>query len=318
MIGTLVDLNLGAEAACAVPTWWPGSHIRSGVLATRASARVLRAPPSMVIHVHMSEGGSFVREAAILAAAKRRDLRRIVTIHGYGFAAFSSRRPRLVARVLGMADAITVLSDSDCARVRTLVPGARVEVLPNPVSLDLQAGPVEKTAEVVLFAGEVGVRKGADVLHRAWGSVLAARPTARCIIVGPATSLHLPDLRGLEIRGPASVAYIRDLIRCARVVALPSRAEALPMILSEALAAGRPFVSTPTGGVAALSSGGILIDIDDERALADALVKLLADPALAQRLGSAGQMLCEQWMAPDVVGKRLRQLYFSAPTDSTL
>jgi glycosyltransferase involved in cell wall biosynthesis len=313
VISTLVDLKLGADVVRAVPTWRPGSHVRSCALAARAALGVLRVPRSTVIHVHLSEGGSFVREAPILAVAKTRGLRRIVTIHGYAFAAFSDRRPAQVARVLAMANAVTVLSESDRARVRRLVPHIPVELLPNPVPLDPHAGAVNDTSEVVLFAGEVGRRKGADVLHRAWGPISASRPSATCIVVGPTTDLALPSLSRLEVCGPASPERIRELIRNARVVALPSRAEALPMILSEAMAAGRPFVSTPTGGVSSLAEGGILVPVDDDRALAQALTALLADPALAQTLGTAGQMLCRLWMAPSIIDARLRRLYSNSP-----
>ena len=315
VIRALVDLRLGGDVVRAVPTWRPGSHLGSGALAARAALGVLRLPPSTVIHVHMSEGGSFVREAAILAAARSRRLRRIVTIHGYSFADFSVRWPGLVARTLSMANAVTVLSEAHRARVRTLVPGSHVELLPNPMPLDRGAGAVSDTAERVLFAGEVGIRKGVDVLYRAWPLVSASRPAATCIVVGPATGLRLPSLERLDVRGPTSPERIHELIRSARVVALPSRAEALPMILSEAMAAGRPFVSTPTGGVNSLADGGVLVPVDDHRALADALIALLADPSEAQTLGDAGRALCKRWMAPDVVDSRLRELYSFTPSN---
>jgi glycosyltransferase involved in cell wall biosynthesis len=309
VIAMLVRHNLGAKSAIAVPTWVPGSHVRSGLLAARAVALVLRLPRCTAIHVHMSEGGSFVREAAILAAAKCRRLPRVITIHGPGFADFSDHRPRLVGAVLRTASAITVLSDLDLAAVRRVAPGAYVEILPNPTPLDSVAGPVADTSEVVFFAGEVGLRKGADVLQRAWETVASHRSIARCLIVGPATELRLPETERLEVRGPVDSKEVKKLIREARVIALPSRSEALPMILTEAMAAGRPFVSTPTGGIASLADGGLIVPVEDHRALAEALIALLADPEHAQALGSAGQELCRKRMSPEAVGVRLRQLY---------
>jgi glycosyltransferase involved in cell wall biosynthesis len=257
----------------------------------------------------MSEGGSFVREAAVLAAAKCRRLPRVITIHGPGFADFSARRPRLVGAVLRMASAVTVLSDLDLAAVRRVAPRADVEILPNPTPLDEVAGPVADTSEVVLFAGEVGLRKGADVLQRAWEVVAPRRSLAKCIVVGPATELRLPETERLEVRGPVDSEQVKELIREARVIALPSRGEALPMILTEAMAAGRPFVSTPTGGIVSLADGGLIVPVDDYKALADALIALLTEPERAQALGSVGQDLCRQRMSPEAVGVRLRQLY---------
>lgn len=309
VIMTLVEHKLGAEYVEAVSTWVPGSHPRSGLLAVRAAAHVFRLPRSAAVHVHMSEGGSFLRESVIVAAARLRHLPRIITIHGPGFASFSAKRPRLVATVLRMASAITVLSDDDLAVVRRLAPGVHAELLPNPMPLDTASGPVRATAEIVLFAGEVGLRKGADVLHRAWETVASRRPLAKCVIVGPATDLRLAAAERLDVRGPVGPDQVKQLIREARVVALPSRGEALPMILSEAMAAGRPFVSTPTGGIASLAGGGIIVPIEDDEALAESLIELLADPERAESLGSAGQVLCQEKMSPEAIGSRLRRLY---------
>jgi glycosyltransferase involved in cell wall biosynthesis len=313
VIAMLVAYNVGAEQAIAVPTWVPGSHLKSGLLAARAAAMVLRLPRSAAVHVHMSEGGSFLREALIVAAVRCRGLPRVITIHGPGFAGFSARRPRLVGAVLRMASAITVLSDTDLTAVRRLAPNVHVEVLPNPMPLDLAAGPVAETSEIVLFAGEIGLRKGVDVLHRAWEAVAISRPCATCVIVGPATELDLPPAERLDVRGPVDSDRVRQLIRDARVIALPSRGEALPMILAEAMAAGRPFVSTPTGGIISLAGCGLIVPVEDHAALADALIALLADPGHAQSLGMAGQTRCRETMSPEAIGVRLRQLYSLSP-----
>lgn len=309
VIAMLVERNLGADQAIAVSTWVPGSHIKSGLLAARAAAMVLRSPSSVAIHVHMSQGGSFLREATIVAAARVRRIPCVVTIHGPDFADFANRRPRAVGAVLRMASAVTVLSEIDLLMVRRLAPDVHAEILLNPMPLDMDAGPVADTDEVVLFAGEVGLRKGADVLHSAWKSVASRRPLAKCIIVGPSTGLFVPSTERLEVRGPVEADEVKQLIREARVIVLPSRSEALPMVLAEAMAAGRPFVSTPTGGISSLADGGLIVPVEDEEALAGALIMLLADPQRAETLGSAGRTLCLTTMNPETVGERLRLLY---------
>ncbi len=309
VIAMLAGHSIGAESAVAVPTWVPGSHAKSGLLAVRAAAMVLGLPCSAAVHVHMSEGGSFLRETAIVATAELRRLPRVITIHGPGFADFGARRPRLVGAVLRMATAVTVLSDVDLAVVRRLAPNVHAEILPNPTPLDSCAGPAAQTAEIVLFAGEVGLRKGADVLHGAWEAVALARPLAKCIVVGPPTELRLPGAERFELRGPVDAEEVKRLIREARVIALPSRGEALPMILAEAMAAGRPFVSTPTGGIASLGEGGLIVPVEDRQALAEALIELLTNQELAQSLGDAGQELCRKRMSPEAIGVRLKRIY---------
>jgi glycosyltransferase involved in cell wall biosynthesis len=309
VIAKLVELRLGGDVVRAVPTWRPGPKLRSAALALRACAVVMRLPPSTVVHVHFSYGGSFVREAAVLACAKARGLPRVATMHGSRFVEFSVHRPRLAAGVLRAASAIIVLNEPSEAVVRALVPTARIELLPNPMPLDLAAGPVRDTPETVLFAGAVSTLKGADVLHRAWQIIAATRPAATCVMAGPPVDLDLPPLERFEVLGPVERDRVRELIREARVIALPSRAEALPMILSEAMAAGRPFVSTPVGGVGALGEGGVLVPVGDHHALAAALIELLGDREHAQALGDAGRALCRRWMTPDAVDTRLRGIY---------
>jgi glycosyltransferase involved in cell wall biosynthesis len=81
------------------------------------------------------------------------------------------------------------------------------------------------------------------------------------------------------------------------------------MILAEAMAAGRPFVSTPVGGISAIAAAGVLTPVNDAAALTHALVQLLADPAEAARLGALGRTMCSGWMAPAAIDRQLRRLY---------
>jgi glycosyltransferase involved in cell wall biosynthesis len=84
------------------------------------------------------------------------------------------------------------------------------------------------------------------------------------------------------------------------------------MILTEAMAARRPFVSTPTGGTPDLAPGGILVPVEDEDALASAIVELLADAQRARDMGQAGQDLCRDTRSVEVIDRRLSALYGGA------
>jgi hypothetical protein len=81
------------------------------------------------------------------------------------------------------------------------------------------------------------------------------------------------------------------------------------MILLEAMAAARPFVSTPVGGIPSLSDGGLLVPVGDATALADALITLLANPDAARDLGQAGQRYCEESQSIRVIDARFRDIY---------
>jgi glycosyltransferase involved in cell wall biosynthesis len=281
-------------------------------LASEAAYRLTRLPKSDIVHVHLSERGSFVREGSLVILSHRLGRATVVTLHGADFLPFARRRPRLAANVLRHAHVITCLDREVLDLVRRLAPKARVALMPNPVPIDRGSYDASKTEEVVLFAGEIGLRKGVDVLCRAWPLVAEARPSARCVAVGPVNDFIVPDIERFEIRPPVGARDMGNLIRAARVIALPSRAEAMPMILTEAMSAGRPFVSTPIGGIPELERGGLLVPVGDHAELADRLIDVLADPHLAQTLGEWGLRVCSETRGPDVVGNQLHQLYRAA------
>lgn len=84
----------------------------------------------------------------------------------------------------------------------------------------------------------------------------------------------------------------------------------MPMILTEALAAGRPFVATPVGATAELAPcEEMLVPVGDAPALADALQRFLTDPDSAQRLGARCQQFCRDTRGPAVIDVALRQFY---------
>jgi glycosyltransferase involved in cell wall biosynthesis len=239
-----------------------------------------------------------------------------VTIHGADFLAFARRRPRLVAAVLGRSSLITCLDRAVLDYVRGAVPHVRAEMLQNPVAMDESSPPADETPEVVLFAGEIGFRKGADVLLDAWRMIAAERPSARCIMVGPAGGFTVPDVERLTVRGVVGPTEMQALMRNARVVTLPSRAEGMPMALTEAMSGGRPFVSTPVGGIPELAkSGGVLVPVGDEVELARCLAMFLDSPDLARRLGERARRYCSETRSVSVIDTRLRELYAAARVD---
>jgi glycosyltransferase involved in cell wall biosynthesis len=78
----------------------------------------------------------------------------------------------------------------------------------------------------------------------------------------------------------------------ARVVALPSSCEGVPTALLEGMAAGRPVVATNVGHVSSIVDEGIegfLVPLGDVTKLAERLTRLLNDPVLASRMGTAAR-----------------------------
>jgi glycosyltransferase involved in cell wall biosynthesis len=313
VIRVLEEHRLGGETVKVHPTWRPSSGLASLLLTLQAALCIPLLRASDIAHVHLAEDGSFIREGMLVVLARLLNKATVVTIHGAHFLRFADSHRWLAAGVLKRAHLITCLDPAVLRRVRQLAPQARAELVPNPVAIDDDSPGADETEEIVLFAGEIGLRKGADVLWRAWRIVTESRPRARCLMVGPVNDFAVPATERLEVRAPVNPHELRDLLQSARVVALPSRAEGMPMILTEAMSGGRPFVSTPVGGIPDLArEGGMLVDVGDEVALARCLTELLADRALARSIGERGRQFCRTTRSIDVIDARLGELYSAA------
>jgi glycosyltransferase involved in cell wall biosynthesis len=313
VVEILVDHDVGADRTVFHPTRARGSAKDFLLSILSVTFGTLRLPSDAIAHVHLSQGGSFIREGSVLVLANMRGHASVATIHGSRFVEFARARPRLVRFILKRASVVTCLSDEALATIHRLAPGARVTLVPNPVPTDRNSQPAGDTDEIVLFAGEISERKGVDVLCQAWPMISARRPAATCLLVGPRTELGVPPLEGMTVAPPVSGGEMGALLHKARVVVLPSRNEGMPMILTEALSAGRPFVSTPVGGIPQLANGTQpLVPVGDAPALAERITQLLEDPALATRIGESGRAFHADTRSTEVVGRTLRAIYTSA------
>lgn len=140
----------------------------------------------------------------------------------------------------------------------------------------------------ILAAGRLTSQKGFDLLLRAWSLIHVDFPEYRVEIAGEGPERpkleELVGALGLERRARL-LGHVTDLarrMRAAELFVLPSRHEAYPMVLGEALASGCAVVATdcPTGPEEMLQNGrsGVLIPPDNVQALADTLSLLLRTP----------------------------------------
>ena len=189
--------------------------------------------------------------------------------------------------------AVVSLSRADAPRFAAINP--RTEVIYNAASLRAEV-PAAPAAPLVLAVGRHVAQKGLDLLLSAWVRVQAQMPAARLRILGdgPLTAALQAQAQALGVSGSvqwlAPTAQVQVQYREAAVFVLPSRYEGMPLALLEAQALGVPAVAfdCPTGPAEIIRfDTGIVVPAGDTQDLHDALLRLLADAPLRERMGQA-------------------------------
>jgi glycosyltransferase involved in cell wall biosynthesis len=310
VIRVIRDNKIGADQIRTLSTWDGPKTAKNLFLTARSAVALTRASRANIVHFHVTNGGAWSREGTLIRLARAKGFRVIVTMHGHDFPEFAESHPRLVGTTLNHANHVILLSEEARAVTMRLAPSVPTSVVANPIPIDRDAPGASSTPPVVLFAGTIGRRKGVDKLVEAWRLLLAEGIEGRCRIVGLADGYAPPPTERLSVEGRVHPDAVRELVRSARVVALPSFAEAMPMILTEALASARPFVATPVGGTADIAPDpNMLVPVGDAPALAAAIGRYLRDPHLAERDGLRGQAHIAATRSPEVIDAKLRSIY---------
>jgi glycogen(starch) synthase len=273
-------------------------------------------------------------EAAAALLARRlagSDARVVLELHGDWRTAtrlYGSRLRRLlepvtepVARLgLRRADALRTISAYTTGLVRGL---GREPAAVFPAYVDLgsfiEQPPRElPSAPQALFVGVLERYKGVDVLADAWRDVVRRVPDVTLLVVGDGPSRQivaqlvreLPDRTRWERRLPTE-GVVRALDESTLLV-LPSRSEGLPRVVIEAFCRARPVVGTRAGGIPDIVEDGVsglLVEPDDSRALADALVSVLSDRGLQEALSAGARDGASPWLqTPEEYAERVRDL----------
>lgn len=210
----------------------------------------------------------------------------------------------LYKKLLQRSDVIVSVSRQ---LVETIINGTqeiapKVEVIYNGVDLqrfparnpDADAVQQRKDEKTIICVAAFELRKGLDVLLRAFSEVVSAHGGVKLMIVGESGGdddklMDMAKQLGIgpyvEWRCGATPDEVAKLMMQADVFVLPSRDEGFPLALLEAGAAALPVVATRVGGVPELivdGENGLLVDSEDAGALAAALLRILDDPTMAE------------------------------------
>jgi glycosyltransferase involved in cell wall biosynthesis len=230
------------------------------------------------------------------------------TIHGFPSHEFWARRGVFVRtatlwevwlerRMLARARHLVAISDYviNAYRSRTR---ARFHRIDNPVApLFFAPGPAPEPGRLLLV-GNLTTRKGVETAIAAVARLRTTFPGVVLDIIGaPVDPVYAGRLRtqaeplagAVRFLAPTTQAGIKQALDRAQVLVLTSREEHTPVIVAEAMAAGRPVVATNVGalaGMVAPGETGYLVPPGNGDTVAAAVAALLSDPDHAAELGA--------------------------------
>lgn len=211
-----------------------------------------------------------------------------------------------------------VIANSRAASDRLRLEGVssrKIAVIPNGVDTDAFRGTTmtserdgarlpRRTRRRVLMVANLRPEKGHDILIDAATLVLRSVPDATFALAGdgPERDRLMSHAERRGVAGAFSWLGHRDdvaaIMEASDIFVLPSRTEAFPNALLEAMAAGLPCVATRVGGIPEIISDnrtGLLVRVDDSAGLADALCRLMSDEALSSDLSAAARRAASRY-----------------------
>lgn len=278
---------------------------RRGILPKSPDLSALRP---RLVHAHFGRGG-----ALALPIARILGIPLVVTFHGGDATKETHYRQRLVPRLYArrlrslQREAALFVCVSEYVRDRLLArgfPPDKLEVVRQGVDIGPASRPGEASNDArILFVGRFVDKKGVRHLIEAMRILAARGVTAGLELVGDGPLAAVlreaaADVAGISFTGWLPNTEVRRRMRSASALCVPSvtaadgDAEGLPTVIFEAMAEGIPVVATRHAGIAeAVAHGdtGLLVAEADPFALADAIQRLIAQPDLRQRLGTAAR-----------------------------
>jgi glycosyltransferase involved in cell wall biosynthesis len=261
--------------ALAAPDVVHAHGLRAGAVAALALAGDRARAPALIVTVHNAPPPS------VLPAAVYGMLERVV-----------ARRAATVLCVSGdLADRMRRLGARDTALAVVPAPAAAVPSASAITAARADVGAAGRP--VVLAAGRLTGQKGFGTLLDAAACWQDRAPLPQLAIAGNGPlSAHLARhaaAAGLAVRFLGQRGDVPALLAVADVLAVPSRWEGQPLIVQEALQAGRPIVACRVGGIPDLTGddAALLVPPGEPAQLAAAVLRVLDDRDLAGRLGTA-------------------------------
>ena len=312
---------------------WPRKvYAKEFLLAVALADRLLDARDVAHLHAHFAHGATTVTWLASLVVGVPFSF----TGHAKDVYSEALNPGGLLRRKLRAARFAVTCTEANREHLLRIAPGATVHRVYHGLNADFErllaaqpAHPSQNGALRLLSVGRLVEKKGFDVLVDAHALIARSGVHAETTLAGGEDGGGYADAlrrritgHGLDgdvrLAGTVSQDVLLDELARATVFCLPCRVlsdgdrDGIPNVLVEAMAAGVPVVTTAISGIPELVEDGVnglLVPPDDPERLADAVLRLHADPALRERLTAAGRATVRARFDGDALAARLAGLF---------
>lgn len=273
----------------------------------RRVKKILQQERFDIVHIH--EPPAPVLPLIVLRHSKSVN---VGTFHAYrdSYAGYKYGK-RIFKLLYEKLDGKIVVSPAVREYLSRYFPGEYV-VIPNGIDLERFGAQVESLSKYaaggpnILFVGRLEKRKGFKYLLRAFPYVKEEFPGARLLVVGAYDkgdkAPYVYFVRRKRLRGVRFIGYVPDeelprYYRSCDLFCAPSTGfESFGMVLLEAMASGVAIVASDIAGYRTVLTNeveGLLVEPENEIALAQAIIRLLKEPELRREMGEKGRARAE-------------------------
>ena len=278
-----------------------------------------------VLHGHGAKGGAFARAIGTLLRLRGRKVTRIYCPHGgslhYDPARWDGRLYFMLERVQqGFTDGLVFVSDYEYRAYESKVSAPKIpaRVVYNGLAPE-EFTAVESDADAAdfLFIGMLRDLKGPDLFIRALHTlhtVYGLRPRAHIVGEGEDRARYETMVRDLDLNDRVTflgALPARAAFRKANCIVVPSRAEAMPYIVLETVAARMPLIATRVGGIPEIFGrfAHKLVTPDDVDELASAMAAAFDNPDGMRRRAEDQRKCLSETFNVELMSDRITSLY---------
>ena len=278
-----------------------------------------------LIYVHLGSNASLYREAIFIYLAKIFGKKVIAHFHAGdvdNYYPFQSKTgQKFIRRAINLSDTVIAVSAESAKQLRNITDSTNISIVPNAIDTTVfdNPSPKRKNNEAVklLFVGAIGKLKGERDLIAALAILRDGKPNLKVSFLGyGAENLktyceELGVTEFIEFLGAVSLAERISFFQNADIFVLPTYAEAMPISVIEAMAAGLPVISTSVGGIPELiedGKDGLLFSPGDVNSLAEKISVLLNDKDMRIKIGNKARQKVHEQMDFSQYVEKLRTI----------